>query len=367
MKLSVVQENFNKALSIVSRIIPSRVSLPVLANVLLKTESSRLIIAATNLEMAVVCRIGAKVETDGSITVPGKMLTELINGLENDKVQLITSDQNLKIKATKLDSRLNGIKAEDFPVIPDVKPKSKFTIPAAPLATALSEVIASAATDEARPVLNGVLFIAKEKKITLAATDSYRLSETSIEVASTKPFNVIVPVRAVHELMRIITSASGDVTIELTDNEAVFRIEEITLITRLIEGNYPDYSQIFPSKPTTTATLSKDELQKAVRIASLFTRESANTVKLSFKNQTFTITSSASEVGENNINLDAKITGEPLEIQLNARYIADVLNAISTPSVSLELTEDISPCIIRPVITKKESHPTTHIIMPLRS
>lgn len=367
MKISVVQENLNKALSIATRVIPSRPSLAVLSNVLLKTEASRLVLAATNLELAIVAKVGAKIETEGNVTVPGRLLAELVGSLNNDKLQLISADNNLRIKSTGVDSLLNGISADEFPVIPTIKAKAKLKIPAGQLAQALSEVVVASASDEARPVLNGVLFKLEGDSLILAATDSYRLAEAKVIVKADKAISVIVPVRAAQELIRLLANESGDATIELADNEIVFTVGETSLISRLIEGKYPDYAQIYPTDFKTQIVIDRQDLIKTVRVAALFARENANTIKLSVEKGNFLITSNASEVGENTSQITAKVRGDDMSIQLNARYLLDALNALPNSSVALELTGEINPCLIKPSAESKAKVTSWHIIMPLRS
>ena len=214
MKLSATQENLNKALSIVSRILPPRPSLPILNNLLLKTEAAQLSIIATNLELALVYTIGAKIEKEGKISVPGRLITELISSLDKDTIQLISSENNLIIKTTNLDSLLNGVNTEDFPVIPKIKSELTINIDSQSLKNSLTEVIVAAAIDEARPVLNGVLFDFNDNNLTLAATDSYRLAQASLKINNTNKFTAVIPVRTVQELIRLLSGDELTVKIE---------------------------------------------------------------------------------------------------------------------------------------------------------
>ncbi len=372
MKLHVTQENFAKALATVSRIIPARPSLAVLNNVLLKTNSSRFEISATNLELAVVCKTGAKIENEGALTVPGRLLSELVSSVNGDKLQLISSDNNLRIKSDGLDSLINGISAEEFPVIPVVKPNVSFSVAAAKLHQALGEVVIAAATDEARPVLNGVLVNLSQGYLTLASTDSYRLAETKLALKNDQEFSVIIPVRTITELIRLLGNSSGNVTLALSDNEAVITCGDVSLVSRLIEGKYPDYGQIFPTESASTVTLEREELIRTIKIAALFARESANTIKLSTSKSKLDIMSQASEIGENNSSLDAKVKGDPISIQLNARYLLDSLNVIEANTITLGFMGELNPCLITPALSAKQAdsklRPSpAHIIMPLRS
>ncbi len=365
MKLSVVQENLNKALGSVGRIVGARNSLPVLANVLLKTEASRLIVSATNLEVAISCSIGCKVEKEGATSVPARLLAELVSGLPSDKLQLIATGDNLKIKTTNFESSLNGIAATEFPTTPKVKAEVELNIPADVLVKRLAEVVVAAAVDESRPVLAGVLFSVEGGKLTLAATDSYRLAETSIGVKADKDISVIVPAKTINELNRIANDTSDEVHIAIGQNEILFEIGDVSMVSRLIDGKFPNYSQILPTKAATSITLNKSELASTVKVASLFARESAHTIKLDFTKAGLQFSARASEVGENNSLIEGELKGAEAEISVNARYLLDALAVIPTPQVEVAMNDKLDPCAIRPSGSKDDSY--IHIIMPLRS
>ncbi len=367
MKLSVVQENLHRALGSVSRVVGSRNSLPVLANVLLKTEASRLVVSATNLEIAISCSIGCKVEKEGATSVPARLLSELISGLPSDKLQLVANGDNLKIKTTNFESQLNGIAASEFPTTPKVTPEAVVTVPAEILVSRLSEVVVAASADEARPVLAGVLFSIESSTLTLAATDSYRLAETKLSVKADKDISVIVPAKTVNELIRIVGDSSEDVTISVGKTEILFEIGDISMVSRLIEGKFPNYTQIIPTKSATSMILSKSELVSVVKVTSLFARESAHTIKLEFTETGLQFSARASEVGENSSIVESSLNGKPADISINARYLLDVLGVINTPQVELAVNDKLDPCLVKPVTKKGEADNYIHIIMPLRS
>lgn len=368
MKLSVVQENLHKALSNVSRVVGSRTSLPVLANVLLSTESSRLVVSATNLEIAISCSIGCKVEKEGSTSVPARLLSELIAGLPSDKLQLVTTGDNLSIKTTNFESQLNGITASEFPTTPKVTPEAVITIAAELLVDKLSKVVVAASADESRPVLAGVYFSVESDTLTLAATDSYRLAETKLTgIKADKDVSVIVPAKTINELNRIIGDSSDEVTISIGKTEIQFEISDISMVSRLIEGKFPNYAQIIPSKSTTSMVMEKSELMSVVKVTSLFARESAHTIKLDFTPAGLKLSARASEVGENSSLVESKLTGTEADISINARYLLDVLGVISTPQVEIAVNDKLDPCLIKPVAKKADGESYIHIIMPLRS
>ncbi len=367
MKVSIVQENLNKALNTVSRVVGSRTSLPVLANVLLTTEASRLVVSATNLEVAISYSVGCKTEKEGSVTAPARLFAELISSMPSDKIQLTSAGDNLSIKTTNFESSLNGIAVSEFPTTPQVKPEAEFTIPSPVLLEGLSEVVVAASLDESRPVLAGVAMIVADGQLTLAATDSYRLAEKKLPLPSVKDITVIVPAKTVQELNRIIHDSSDDVRIAISKTEVLFEVGDVSLVSRLIEGKFPNYQQIIPTKSATSLTLKKSELMSIVKVASLFARENSHTIKLNFTKVGLSISSKASEVGENTSLVEGELTGEEAEISVNAKYLADVLNILSTNEVFLGINDKLEPCMIRAINKGKVQPDYTHIIMPLRS
>lgn len=370
MKISVLQENLNKALLVVSRIVSQRASLPILNNVLINVDKSQLKVSATNLEIGIIYSIGAKIEQSGSVSVPAKLFSELISSLPQDKIQLSEANSNLKIKTIDFESNLNGIDVEEFPVIPEISDSPVFTMDSSPLVNLLSEVVFCASIDESRPVLAGVLFEINKNILKLAATDSYRLSQKITSIKSEKNLKVILPIRASQEIIRILSSDDDgkEVKVYLNENEAMFEFGKIKLVSRLIEGNFPSYEQIIPQKTDLKVIIDRDQLLGSVKVANLFARESSNAIKMKINEKDLIeISASAAQVGENNSALKAKVTGEAMDININGKYLLDVLNVIKTEKVSLELSGKLNPCMIRPHDPKKDQKDTTYIIMPLRS
>ncbi|MDP4038550.1 MAG: DNA polymerase III subunit beta [bacterium] len=370
MKISIMQENLNKALAVVSRVVSSKASLPVLNNLLISTENSLVKLSATNLEIGIIYSIGAKIEEKGSVSVPARLFSELVASLNTDKLQLVAINNNLKIKTTNLESSLNGINPEEFPAIPQIEDKPRFNIRADKLLSVLAEVAFNASIDESRPALAGVLVYLKKDQLVLVATDSYRLAERKINIKNSEEIKAILPIRTAQELIRILSNIEegGGVNIYLTDTEIMFEIGSIKVISRLIEGKFPNYEQIIPEKSTTQVNVDKAELLNAVKIANLFARESSNAIKISISEKgEINITSSASQVGENSSIIKAKINGHGMDININGRYLVDVLNIISTDKVSLDLSGKLNPCIIRPIDKNKQDTSYTYLIMPLRS
>lgn len=366
MKLSVTQSNLNKALAVVNRIVGARSSLPILSNILLNTDSARLKISATNLELGITCHIGCKVEEEGSVTVPARLISDLVSSLPNDKIQLISENNNLAVKTTNVSSLVNGQDPDEFPEVPRVVEKAKIKLPAQELLRLFSQVMVSASNDEARPVLAGVYLASEGGDLLLAATDSYRLSEVRVKSDVKLNSPIILPVRAAAEVVRIAGGYNGDVDIMISKTEVMFVFGDIELVSRLIDGKFPNYSQIIPTKHSTTLTANREELLHAVKVANLFAREGANTIQLEIKKGRLMILSSAAQIGENTSTIAIKNQGQDGEISLNARFLSDVLSSLDSKMVAIKMNSKLDPCLIEPE-SSVAGEKLLHIIMPLRS
>jgi DNA polymerase-3 subunit beta len=361
MKLQVTQENLAKALGTVARIANTRNTLPILANVLLKTDNNRLSISATNLDIAITHFIGSKIEKNGAITVPARLMLDFVGSLPDSVLNLDLTENKLQITTDKYQSSINGIPAEDFPVMPAIKGDNLWKIDAKEFKKALSQVVFAASNDDARPVLTGVYFHTIGGNIVAAATDSYRLSQ-KIVAKSKQSVNFLVPASAASDLLRIISDSDKEVAVTHDDQQVLFQVGDVTMVARLIEGNYPDYQKLIPAKFTTTAQLAKSDFLNIAKVSSLFARESAGSITIKVDNGVVSITSIASQVGENTAQADAKVTGSG-EVTLNSRYLIDGLNAFSTEEVEFCFNGKLEPCIIR----SSQDGGYLHLIMPLRS
>jgi len=363
MKLQVTQENLNKALSNVARIANSRTTLPILSNVLLKTVGGRLSIAATNLDIAITHFVGAKVSLEGSITVPARLMQDFVGSLPSGTITLELEDHKLHVSAGQYRSTINGVSAEDFPVMPAITEGTSWSLPSQSLKKGLQQVVMAASSDETRPVLTGVYFHTNKQDLFLAATDSYRLAEKHLSKLD-QEVDLLVPASAMQDLLRVI--GDNEATIEIThdDQQVLFKVNDVELVTRLIEGNYPDYKRLIPAEFATKATLKKAELSNITKVSSLFARESAGSVtfKVDEEKQTISIHSIASQLGENNAEAVAQVAGGG-EITLNSRYLLDALGVIVGDEVDFCFNGKLEACVIRG--TKNSDY--THIIMPLKS
>jgi DNA polymerase-3 subunit beta len=370
MKLQILQENFHRALQGTSRVVSGRAALPVLGNVLLRTGEGRLRISATNLEIGVTYFVGAKIDQDGEITIPAKLLAEYVAALPNEKVDLVLENDTLQAKAGPFEAHFRGIPASEFPLIPELKDAKNLSIPAADLRVALQKVGFAASNEESRPALSGVLFRREENTLRVVATDSYRLAELVLELQTPgDDFQVLVPARAAAELIRLLDEEDEEVKVQLSDNQVLFKLSNAELTSRLIEGQFPEYEQIIPEAHDTKATLDRDELLSAVRVADLFARESAHSIKLEFKPGStkkeggeVKISSGATQLGDNTSTIKANIDGRVGEMSFNARYLIDLLQVVSGP-IQFEMSGKLNPGVFH-----SDGDPGyLHIVMPLRS
>ena len=370
MKLSVMQENLARGLSVVSRAVSSRSSLPVLANVLLKTEDAGLKLTATNLEIGITYWVPGKIESDGATTVPARLLTDLVSSLPpGDRVDLeLQPGDTLHLKSGRFETNIKGIDAEEFPAIQAAGERPTTRIAQNVLRRALAEVTFAAASDEARPILTGVLARFEGDQLTLAAADNYRIAVRTIPVLDAVPeTSVVIPARALNELARVLADVDDPVEVVLAGarNQVLFHLEGVDLVSRLIDGQFPNYQQVLPQSHNTRAVLDREELLRAVRPAALIAHESANIVKLQIGgNGDPGVTVSANaEVGDHVGAVEAAVEGDGTTIAFNARYLADVLTNVDADQFALELNGPLSPGVFKPVGDDQY----VHVVMPVRT
>lgn len=363
MKLQVTQENLTKALNTVARVANTRSTLPILANVLLKTVGNRLSIAGTNLDIAITHYLGSKVAKEGSITVPARLMQDFVSSLPAGVINIELEENRLHITTDKYKSTINGMSAEDFPVMPDISKGTKWSVPGKTLKSALQQVVIAASTDEARPVLTGVFLHNYEGELYVVATDSYRLAEKAL-IPTKNETKLLIPASAMQDLLRILSDFEEDVEVTHDDQQVLFKAGDVELVTRLIEGAYPDYRKLIPKDFALSATLQRSELANIAKVSSLFARESAGsiTINLDEKTQEISIRSIASQLGENTSSAAAKITGSG-SITLNSRYLLDALNVFSGDTITLSFNGKLEPAVLQG--SSKDDY--LHVIMPLKS
>ncbi len=361
MKLQVTQENLARALNTVARVASTRNTLPILSNVLIKTVDNRLSIAATNLDIAITHQIGSKIQKTGAITVPARLMQDFVTSLPDSVLDLELKDNKLSISTDKYHSTINGINSEDFPVMPAIKGGSTWKIPATGLKRGLSKVVFAASNDDARPVLTGVYFNNLAGEAVMVATDSYRLAEHKLGKHRGK-LNFLVPATAASDLLRIIGDSSDDVTITHDDQQVMYKVGDVTLVARLIEGNYPDYRKLIPTKFATVARLAREDFINIAKVSSLFARESAGSITINAQEKSVSINAIASQLGENTAEADAEVKGGG-EVTLNSRYLIEALNAFSGEQIDFCFNGKLEPCILR----SSDDANYLHLVMPLRS
>jgi len=363
MKLQVTQENLSRALNTVGRVASTRATLPILANVLIKTDKNRVSVSASNLDIAITHRIGGKVEKNGAITVPARLTQDFVGNLPDSVLKLDLNKHKLSIVTDKYQSVVNGMPADDFPVMPAISGGTKWRLPATEFKKALSQVVVAASNDDARPVLTGVYFYSRGGEVIAVATDSYRLAENKLGKAS-KSINFLVPAGAINDVLRIISDSDKEVVITHDDQQVSFEIGDVSLVARLVEGNYPDYRKLMPAKFAVTAKMKRSDFANITKVSSLFARESAGgvTIKVDKAEKAVSINAIASQLGENTAAASAEVTGNG-EVTLNSRYLIEALGAIYGDEVEFCFNGKLEPCILR----SPHEPGYTHLIMPLRS
>jgi len=370
MKISVLQENLNTALTNVSRFISNKNQLPILNNLLLSTDNGRLKLSATNLELSINYWIGAKIDQEGSITLPPKEITEFISYLSSGKIDLsLEGDNLLSVSSSKINSTFTTIPALDYPEFPKIDSKTSFDLDLNNFLNSISQIIFSAATDDMRPVLTAVLCQFTKQNLTLVATDGFRLSIKEIKFDQPLDFNndqlitFLIPAKSLLEIVKL---AKNNQKIKLglstDEHQIIFILDDIEIISRLIDGEYPDYQKIVPQNYSTKVFINRDEFLQAVKIASVFAKESANVVKFNIKANSVELSANAPQVGQNKTIVDAKIEGENMEIAFNYKFLSDFLSNCKSPEIIIQLNDSLSPAGFF-----DQSEPDfTHIIMPVR-
>jgi DNA polymerase-3 subunit beta len=363
MKLQVTQENLAKALGHVSRVANSRGTLPILSNVLLKTVDNRLSISATNLDIAITHYIGSKVSKEGAITVPARLMQDFVSSLPNGVIDLSLQDNKLHISTDKYQSVINGVSAEDFPVMPAITDGTQWKVTGKIMKTGLQQVVVAASSDEARPLLTGVFVHSHEGSLYIVSTDSYRLAEKRLDTTK-HDISLLIPANALQDLLRILGDEDDDVVVTHDDQQVLFKVGDVELVTRLIEGKYPDYRKLIPKSFASSASLKRADFVNITKVSSLFARESAGSVTINLEEESkqVSIRSIASQIGENTASAEAAVTGDGV-ITLNSRYVLDALNALHGDEATISFNGKLEACVIADA--KDSSY--LHVIMPLKS
>lgn len=382
MKLTCTLENFKKAIYSTERVVGKQITLPILENILLETDHGMLKIAATNLEIGVFLKIGAKIEEEGTITIPARLLSNFVNNLPSDgTVSLTVVDQTLYIESGSSKAQIKGLQAQDFPIIPEMEGEFLFSLPAQEMREAIPRLAMCVSMDSTRPELTGFNVLLDKLEVRLAATDSFRLAEAVVTLVKDNPqsydlfiektASIIVPLNTFSEVFRVIGNDTQEIKIGIEESQIFFQVDNVRIVSRLINGKYPPYQQIIPESFATKVVLEKDAAARAVKIAGIFTHSKAGEVKFTVNSEgkEVYVQSRAEEVGENKTILTAQIEGPEQEAVFNPRYMMDGLNAMGTSHMALLMNSGSSPAVLRMVKGEKreENLSYTYIIMPIKN
>lgn len=367
MNLTITKEQISHGLQSVQNVVSTRTTLPILSNVLLKADADRLEMTATDLDVTITCSVEAAVKKPGTTTMPVKKLFGIVRELSNPEIELETDDKNVtSLRSGSSFFKIRGLGAEEFPPPPKFKEDKKVTLPQEKIRSMLRKTSFAISTDESRYVLNGIFMMLKEHKLTMVATDGRRLAlvDEEVDVADKSQGEFIVPAKAVNELNRLLLE-KGEVEIRYTDNQAAFSLKDekgfsILIVTKLIEGSYPNYRQVIPGETKERIALAREEFMHALRRAEIMTSEKQNSVKLNFTKNNLAITANSPDVGEARETLAINYKGKDMAIAFNPSYVIDPLNALNTDEVFLELIDELSPGVL------KINGPFLYVVMPMR-
>jgi len=383
MELSCTKENLKKAIFNIEKISNKQTSLPILKNIMLRAKDGKLFFYATNLEIGIICNIRAKVIKDGEFSVPARLLSDFVNNLpdKNDNLEISLAEGSfLNIISEQYNAKIKGLSCEDFPIIPKPSEEYMISVDNSILKHSLSRVLNCVSNNDTRIEFTGVNMFFEDDSLFFAATDGFKLAESRIELKgdeinmekteNIKNDSVIIPVGALFELNRVIGNESGKTEILIENNQIFFSVnEEVQIVSKLINGKYPNYRQIIPSGFSTEMVINKDELLKSIKIASVFTSSNSKEVSLNIDsvNETLLIESEFQDLGENKIELKPiKIQGENQSIVLNPKYIMDGLNLISSSEVLVLLNDNTSPIAFKSIDDNKVDENYIYIMMPVK-
>jgi len=367
MNLTIAKDQLLSGLQAVQNVVSTRTTLPILSNVLMRAEGERLEFTATDLDVTITCGVEAKVTKAGASTVPVKKLFGIARELNGTEVELEVDDKNVcSLRSGPSFYKINGLSADEFPPLPNFKEDKKVTLPQETVKGMMRKTSFAISTDEARYVLNGIFFSLKDHKMTMVATDGRRLAlvDEEVDVSEKSQGEFIVTAKAVNELNRLLQE-KGEVEMKHSENQAAFTLNDekgfsVLIVTKLIEGNYPNYRQVIPAEMKERVTLPREEFLHALRRAEIMTSEKANSVKLTFGKNNLSITANAPEVGEAKESIAINYKGKEIAVAFNPKYLIDPLNALPNDEVFIELIDELSPGVL------KINGPFLYVVMPMR-
>jgi DNA polymerase III subunit beta len=365
MKVICTQENLKNGLLTVGRIISSSNTLPILNNVLLKIENGLLNLSATNLELAIITTVRCKVEQEGSLCLPAKTFSDLVNNLPSTNITIeTTSDAEAAVSTDHYSTKIKTLPSEDFPLIPTVDNGQKITLSALDIKQAVDSVVFAASTSETQPEISGIFVAAQNGKQKLVATDRYRLAEKTLATPASITKNIIIPHKTALELSRILTTQTGPVEAVVTDNQMAITAGDTQMISRLIDGQYPDYQQIIPENFVSTLSVARTELVNALKTSGIFSRGTGSVViKYNSEQQQMKVNAVSHDVGESSVELAAEISGESGSIVLNYKYVLDALTVMAVDTVVIKVAGESAPVIFQPLGDSSY----IYLVMPIKS
>ncbi len=368
MKFSVTQDNLIKGLQIVNRVATTRATLPILGNILLTTDNGQLKLVSTDLELAIDTHIRASIGSEGAITVPARTFTDFVTNNSDETIEFSLKDTVLTAKSAHFTADIKGIDAVEFPTIPTIETKDAIDIPAPIFKEAIAQTVFASTADETRPVLSGVAFFINGRELKMVATDSYRLAEKKITLQKDEPANtIIVPARTLLEINRLITEDMAQVSLSLDKHQLVATCGETHIVSRLIEGSFPAYEAIIPKKLETNATMSRHEFIGALKVASLFSRDSAYNVTFKVGNESVELKSVSAQIGASTANVVASVAGPEVTMSFNARFILDALQVITSEAIQFQVQNPKDNTWYPGILTSAEDTQYQYVIMPLRT
>lgn len=372
MKIITLQKNLKAAVQAVNHVAQKNTSLPILNNILISAKEGNISLISTNLEIGITSLLRGKIEAEGAFTVDARILSDYVNLLSNDKVSIELKEGELEVECGETKTKIKGQTAEEFPFIPAVERNNPYIIKAQEFKEAVGQVVFAAAGDESRAELSGILMILNEKELTMAATDSYRLAEKTITARGSEgeERRCIIPSRTLQEVMRVLGTDTGEaenpeeITLYLSENQCLFVVGATEIVSRLIDGRYPDYQQIIPKDHSVRCLIDRQELVRAVKAAALFSKSGVNDVVFDFKttDKKLLISAASGLSGEHQSSLLATCEGKDVSTTLNSRYVLDVLANMSEGTIVIEAVDSDTPCILR----NGDKKDYIYIIMPIR-
>ena len=372
MKVQVLQENLQRGLSIVGRAVATRSTLPITANVLLATDKGRLKLAATDLDISISSWVGAKIDEEGATTVPSRLIGDFVSSLPQATVQLEIANRSrqMKLECARNESTINAMDSEDFPRVPEIRDGVTIQLDPKALRRAIERVEFAAASDDSRPVLTGVHVKSDGTRLTFASADGFRLAVADITLASapSEQVEIIIPARAMRELARLISDVTEPIEMRVNPQrtQVLFALTDTEMVAQLIQGTFPNFSQLIPAEWGTECRVAVDEFKREARIAAIFARDGSGIIRLQIAPGEggmpgqLTISARADEIGDNEGKIDADVSGDASKIAFNSRYLSDVLNVLNG-KVALQMTSPSSQGVFRPV----DETDYVHVVMPM--